>query len=131
MARRIREASGAAVPVVRARAGRAGGDLAGRVGDDALVRDRRADAGGAGMMRIQAVIFDWAGTTVDHGSLAPVRAVTEVFRGRGVAVSDAEARRDMGIYKRDHIRNLLFDAAVSARWLARFGAAPEEADVES
>jgi len=27
------------------------------------------------MGRVTAVILDWAGTTVDHGSLAPVRAL--------------------------------------------------------
>jgi phosphonoacetaldehyde hydrolase len=83
------------------------------------------------MNRIEAVIFDWAGTTVDHGSLAPVRAVSEVFRNRGLGVTDAEVRRDMGIYKRDHIRNLLFDPAVEERWWQRFGSAPTDADVEN
>jgi phosphonoacetaldehyde hydrolase len=81
--------------------------------------------------RIEAVIFDWAGTTVDHGSVAPVRGVSEVFRNRGVEVTDAEVRRDMGIYKRDHIRNLLADPAVGARWRERFGRAATDADVES
>ena len=28
---------------------------------------------------VKAVIFDWAGTTVDHGSLAPVRVMQQVF----------------------------------------------------
>ena len=28
---------------------------------------------------VQAVIFDWAGTTVDFGSLAPVAAFTRLF----------------------------------------------------
>jgi phosphonoacetaldehyde hydrolase len=81
--------------------------------------------------RIQAVILDWAGTAVDHGSLAPVRAVSEVFRNHGVEVTDAEVRRDMGIYKRDHIRNLLFDPAVETRWRQRFGGAPTPADAET
>jgi hypothetical protein len=31
--------------------------------------------------RLQAVIFDWAGTTLDFGSLAPVAAFVEVFAG--------------------------------------------------
>jgi phosphonoacetaldehyde hydrolase len=59
------------------------------------------------MARLKAVILDWAGTTVDFGSLAPVRTIQEVFRRRGLAVSEALARRDMGIAKRDHIRAVL------------------------
>jgi phosphonoacetaldehyde hydrolase len=60
-----------------------------------------------------------------------VRAVSEVFRNRGVHLTDAEVRRDMGIYKRDHIRNLLYDPAIEERWRQRFGGAPTDADVES
>src|SRR5437868_5775974 len=58
-------------------------------------------------MPVTAVIFDWAGTTVDHGSLAPVRTLQKLFAARGLPVSEEEARRDMGIPKREHIRALL------------------------
>ena len=37
---------------------------------------------------VKAVILDWAGTTVDHGSLAPVRVLQQVFAGRGVPISE-------------------------------------------
>src|SRR5262245_28628488 len=56
---------------------------------------------------IRAVVFDWAGTTVDRGSLAPVRAIQHVFARHGITVSDADARRDMGLAKREHMRRLL------------------------
>jgi len=59
------------------------------------------------MLRTTAVIFDWAGTTVDFGSLAPVRALQKLFAGRGIEVTEQEARHDMGIHKKDHIRALL------------------------
>ncbi len=81
------------------------------------------------MKRLQAVIFDWAGTTVDHGSLAPVRAITELFRRHGISLSNADARRDMGVFKRDHIRNILAMPQVAAEWHAAAGAAPGEKDV--
>jgi len=81
--------------------------------------------------RLEAVIFDWAGTTVDHGSLAPVKAVTEVFARNGIAVSDAQARRDMGIYKKDHIRNILHLPEIESKWRAHKGVAPGERDVEA
>ena len=40
------------------------------------------------MARIEAVIFDWAGTTVDFGSLSPVGAFMEAFRRAGVEVTE-------------------------------------------
>ena len=69
------------------------------------------------MKRLEAVIFDWAGTTVDHGSLAPVRAITELFARHGIHLSDSDARRDMGIFKKDHIRRILAMPHVGAAWL--------------
>jgi phosphonoacetaldehyde hydrolase len=70
------------------------------------------------MGHVTAVIFDWAGTTVDYGSVAPVRTLQKLFAARGIEVSEAEARRDMGIHKKDHIRALL---------RAKTGGPPDEA----
>jgi len=80
---------------------------------------------------VKAVILDWAGTTVDNGSLAPVRVLQEVFAKRGVPISEEEARRDMGVLKIDHIRKILFSTDVSSRWVNAIGREPTEADVES
>jgi len=80
---------------------------------------------------LQAVILDWAGTTVDHGSLAPVRALTELFARRGIDVSDADARRDMGLYKQDHIRRILSIPSIETRWVRSAGKPPTEADVDT
>ncbi len=81
------------------------------------------------MRRVEAVIFDWAGTTVDHGSLAPVRGVTELFQRHGIRLTDADARKDMGIFKKDHIRNILALPEVSRQWRESTGAVPGEQDV--
>lgn len=81
------------------------------------------------MKRLEAVIFDWAGTTVDHGSLAPVRAVTEIFHRHGIPLTDADARKDMGIFKQDHLRNILAMPHVAQQWRDLTGAAPSEQDV--
>ena len=32
------------------------------------------------MSKIEAVIFDWAGTTVDYGCFAPVQVFTEYLK---------------------------------------------------
>lgn len=59
------------------------------------------------MNKIKAVVFDWAGTTVDYGCFAPVRAFLEVFREAGIQPAMEEVRGPMGVLKRDHIRMML------------------------
>jgi phosphonoacetaldehyde hydrolase len=82
------------------------------------------------MSEIVAVVFDWAGTVIDFGCLAPVRALEAAFAAEGVAITEAQARKDMGRAKRDHVAALIADADVSAAWEARFGAAPADADID-
>ena len=36
------------------------------------------------MSRFDAIIFDWAGTTVDYGSFAPVQAFIKAFEEFGI-----------------------------------------------
>jgi phosphonoacetaldehyde hydrolase len=79
---------------------------------------------------IAAVVFDWAGTVVDFGCVAPVEALLSALAAEGVAITEAEARRDMGLAKRDHVRNLLAARRVREAWIAARGAAPGEADVD-
>ncbi|HEY6330298.1 MAG TPA: phosphonoacetaldehyde hydrolase [Blastocatellia bacterium] len=80
--------------------------------------------------KLRAVIFDWAGTIIDHGSLAPVRALEELFRAHEVPITEAEARMDMGLLKKDHIRSILSGSRVSAAWSDKYGGPPSETDVE-
>jgi phosphonoacetaldehyde hydrolase len=79
---------------------------------------------------VRAVILDWAGTTVDFGSLAPVAAFVQLFAEQGVTLSVAEARGPMGMEKRAHIRQLCEAPAIAARWCERHGAEPDAADVD-
>ncbi|HMR63037.1 MAG TPA: phosphonoacetaldehyde hydrolase, partial [Anaerolineae bacterium] len=80
---------------------------------------------------LQAVIFDWAGTTVDYGSRAPAMVFVEVFRRQGVEISFEEARGPMGMAKRDHIKQLTELAPIALRWQAVNGRLPTEADIEA
>jgi phosphonoacetaldehyde hydrolase len=80
------------------------------------------------MSEIVAVIFDWAGTMIDFGCVAPVRALQAAFAAEGVRVNEADARADMGVSKRDHVRALMQREAVVSRWVAAHGAAPVKAD---
>jgi phosphonoacetaldehyde hydrolase len=79
---------------------------------------------------IQAVVLDWAGTLVDHGSRAPVQAFREVFRRRNVAITVDEARAPMGMEKRDHIRALLAMPRVAQAWRQAHGKDATDADVD-
>lgn len=79
---------------------------------------------------IEAVICDLAGTLMDFGSCAPAGVFVEVFAAEGVAISLAEARGPMGAEKRQHVRELLTAPAIAARFEARHGRAPTEADVD-
>ncbi len=77
---------------------------------------------------IKAVIFDWAGTMVDFGCMAPVEALIEAFAAHGVAISAVDARRDMGRAKHDHVMAILSDPGVIETWTAAKGAPPSPVD---
>jgi phosphonoacetaldehyde hydrolase len=80
-------------------------------------------------LRIRAVMLDWAGTTVDHGSLAPVLALKTLFARHGIVLSTEDARRDMGLLKRDHIQAILGLPNISAEWRTLFGKQPGTEEV--
>ncbi len=80
-------------------------------------------------IQLRAVMLDWAGTTVDHGSIAPVLALQTLFSNHGIALSTEDARHDMGLLKRDHIQAILALANVRADWQRRFGNEPGTEDV--
>jgi len=83
------------------------------------------------MSRIQAVILDWAGTVVDHGSRAPMGAFVRAFAKFGVAISIADARGPMGMAKRDHITAVGRAANVDAAWQAAHGHSMTEAEIDA
>lgn len=76
------------------------------------------------------VVFDWAGTMVDFGSRAPVLALVEALAALGVTVSEAEARKDMGRAKADHVRALFEQADVAQAWRAAQGGDPDSAAID-
>jgi phosphonoacetaldehyde hydrolase len=88
-----------------------------------LVMTDRAD-------RIQAIMFDWAGTVVDHGSRAPTQVFIELFKRNGIEITEAEARGPMGKAKREHISDIFRLPRVSALWNGLQGRDPSEADID-
>jgi len=82
-------------------------------------------------MVTHTVLFDLAGTTIDCGCMAPVAVFLEVFRRRGVGVSEAQARAPMGTHKREHIRRMCAEPEVEAAWTLRYGTPPTPADIDA
>jgi phosphonoacetaldehyde hydrolase len=82
-------------------------------------------------LKLQAVILDWAGTVIDHGSRAPMGAFVRAFRQFGVEISIADARAPMGLAKWDHIRAIGTTPSVAAAWRQRHGRDFSEADVDA
>lgn len=78
------------------------------------------------MKKIRAVIFDWAGTTVDYGCMAPVQAFVEVFKEFGIEPTMEEVREPMGMLKIDHIRTMLKMERIRNLWTEKYGKAPED-----
>lgn len=82
------------------------------------------------MKKTEAVIFDWAGTTVDYGCFAPVQAFAEVFRHFGIEPTMDEVRAPMGMLKRDHIKTMLEMERIHGIWTEKYGKAPGEEDID-
>ena len=80
--------------------------------------------------QIEAVIFDWAGTTVDYGCFAPVEAFRQAFAEEGIDATTEEIRRPMGLSKRLHVRTMFEMPRIAARWQDTHGRPWTEADVE-
>ena len=81
-------------------------------------------------MKYEAVIFDWAGTTVDYGCFAPVQAFLDAFHEYGIDPTMEEVRGPMGMLKIDHIRTMLQGERISALWRDKYGRDWTEKDVQ-
>ena len=83
------------------------------------------------LQHVKSVVFDWAGTMVDHGSLAPMGVFVEAFRRFGLEITIEEARGPMGMAKRAHIATLLALPRIERLWRnAHSGRPPTDADID-
>lgn len=79
---------------------------------------------------IEAVIFDWAGTTVDFGCMAPIDAFYKAFEKEGIKLIEEDIRKPMGMKKWDHIKMLLDDEKIKNEWERVHGVLPTEKDID-
>ena len=80
---------------------------------------------------IEAVLLDWAGTTMDFGCMAPAVVFMEVFKRKKVPISVEEARAPMGAHKRVHIQRISELDTVRQRWQEAHGRLPNDDDVSA
>ncbi len=79
---------------------------------------------------VKMVVLDWAGTTMDYGCYAPAVVFIEVYKRKGVDISIEQARRPMGLHKRDHIREISKQREVAEKWQEKYGKQITEKDIE-
>lgn len=82
------------------------------------------------MGKYEAIIFDWAGTTVDYGCFAPVQAFVEIFKHKNIEPTMEEVRKPMGMLKRDHIKTMLEMDRIHQAWIEEYGRNPREEDID-
>lgn len=80
--------------------------------------------------QIKMVVFDWAGTTVDYGSFAPMDVFKIVFDEAGINLSRTEINGPMGMEKKTHIRSLLSLDTARSQWEKVYHRTWNEDDVE-
>jgi phosphonoacetaldehyde hydrolase len=82
------------------------------------------------MGKIEGIILDWAGTTIDYGCFAPLQVFIEVFENQDVSITAEEARKPMGLLKIDHIRALCEMPRIKKEWMNVHGQEPSDQDIE-
>lgn len=81
-------------------------------------------------MKVQGIIFDWAGTTVDYGCMAPVHVFFDIFRGIGIEPTMDEVRAPMGCLKWDHIKQMLEMPRIGSLFQEKMGRSFNDNDVD-
>lgn len=80
--------------------------------------------------KIEAVIFDWAGTTVDYGCFAPVEAFRKAFEEVKITPTLDEIRSPMGLSKRLHVQTMFEMPRITAQWEEIYGRSWTDEDAD-
>ncbi|MEK5507604.1 HAD hydrolase-like protein [Paenibacillus sp. FSL P4-0113] len=79
---------------------------------------------------IQAVIFNLESTLLDPGGRGLTQGMRDIFRWKGIQVTEEQVSHGRGMPIRDHIANVLGLSEVRKKWLECFGAHPGRVDIE-
>ena len=91
---------------------------------------RMSNINNCNMKKIECVIMDWAGTSVDYGCFAPVAAFVDSFKQMGLTVTAAETRAHMGVTKIEEICALFSIERVGKDFREKYGRDYTEEDVQ-
>ena len=80
--------------------------------------------------KVEAIVFDLAGTLIDFGSLAPSQVLIELFDRFGIKITRKQAIGPMGIEKRAHIKALLTTRIINLQWKKKFKSKPTDKDID-
>lgn len=78
---------------------------------------------------MKGVAFDLAGTIIDKGNNVPFLAFKNAFESEGIKITREQIFRYMGMNKKEHIKNLLFQEDIKLQWLDYWRRYPDENDV--
>ncbi len=82
------------------------------------------------LKHLKAIVFDWAGTMIDHVSRAPAIVFQEIFRQQGIEITVDQAREPMGMAKREHIAAITQMPYVQKKWFEKFNEPCTEQDID-
>lgn len=82
------------------------------------------------MKEVKLLVFDWAGTTVDYGCMAPLAVFEKIFEDKEIHLSKEEILKPMGMGKRDHIKTLLQTENATKQWKQVYGRMWTEEDID-
>ena len=71
---------------------------------------------GLNVSKINSVILDFSGTTVDPYVIAPAITFIETFKKHGININMEQARAPMGLRKDIHIESILKNPEISNKW---------------
>lgn len=80
--------------------------------------------------RVEAIVFDWAGTTVDYGCQAPMQVFADIFAEKGITITTQEIKAPMGMGKWDHIHELCQLETIQIQWEENYGETPGKKEVD-
>ena len=69
-------------------------------------------------MKIRACIFDLGGTIVDRYSRTPFISLKNTFNKYGIILSDKLIYKDMGMYKLNHIQEIMKNPYIFYKFFA-------------
>ncbi|WP_163833244.1 phosphonoacetaldehyde hydrolase [Spartinivicinus ruber] len=80
--------------------------------------------------KVQGVIFDLAGTLIDFGAMAPVKALQATFADHQLDLPESLVRQLNTADYQQQIKQLLDDPAITEAWSKEHGRLPSHEDIE-